>query len=401
MKAGIEGFQSVRLKQLRLALGLTQAALSDMVGRTCGDVAQWESGQQAPQAAAFQRLCDFFGVSKNWLLEARVSSQQDTPFFFRSQGHGAHTARDIARVRLDWLQEISYKLQESLEFTAVNIPHLTETHCELISNQAIEQAASDCRQAWRLGNAPISNVVQVMENAGIVCARTALGHLKMEGVSNWCGLDQRPYVLLIADKANGIRNRFDAAHELGHIVLHRFITKEQCASRHALLESQAHHFARAFLLPAEGFMRDVRWPAIDTLLNLKSRWKVSVSVLITRCEELGVINDVAAARLYKAHSARGWAQGEPLDEDVELERPQLLGRGVEMLVENKILSCEQVRQLLGMPIRVLEALCSLDDGYFERLGERLQVIDIRLRHRALMNNGAGGTAEILRFPIRK
>lgn len=400
MRTGVASFQSERLKQLRLALGITQTVLAERVGRASGNISKWENGLQEPEAESFQRLCDVFGVSENWLLEEPVETAQNTPFFFRSQVSTSRHAQDIAEVRLEWLQDISYKLQESLEFAAVNVPHLTETDCQMISDQEIEQMASTCRQAWGLGIAPIPNVIQALENAGIICARTTLGHLKMDGVSNWYELDQRPYVLLVADKANGIRNRFDAAHELGHIVLHRHVSKGQYEANHALLESQAHRFASAFLMPAESFLREIRWPTLDTLLALKSRWKVSVAAMVHRCVELEIINDTTTTRLWKARSARGWVKGEPMDGDFDFERPQLIARGVKMLVENQVLSRSQVRQLLGLPVSILESLCSLDEGYFD-LPDQSQVINMQLRKRSARDQFFSETAEILGFPNKK
>ncbi|MBP1127198.1 MULTISPECIES: ImmA/IrrE family metallo-endopeptidase [Pseudomonas] len=400
MRTGVAGFQSERLKQLRLAFGMTQTTLAEMVGRASGNISKWENGLQVPEADAFQRLCEVFGVSENWLLEEQFRTDENTPFFFRSQVSATTSAREIAEVRLGWLQEVSYKLQESLEFIEVNVPHLEERHCELISDEEIEQMASLCRQTWGLGIAPISNVVQVLENAGVVCARTTLGHLKMDGVSNWYELDQRPYVLLVADKANGIRNRFDAAHELGHVVLHRYISKEQYDSHYALLEAQAHRFASAFLLPAESFLREVRWPTLDTLLALKPRWKVSVAAMVRRCLDLEIINDTTTTRLWKARSARGWVKGEPMDSDFGFEKPQLIARGVKMLVENDVLSRSQVRQLLGLPLHIMENLCSLDEGYFN-LPDKSQVIDIQLRKRSARETFFSETAEILGFPSKK
>ncbi|MGP0013651.1 helix-turn-helix domain-containing protein [Pseudomonas sp.] len=389
--------QPGRIKQLRLSLGITQAAFADLIGRTSGTVSKWESGFQAPDSDAARRLCDVFDISENWLLEAPFTAERSTPFFFRSQSNTTNSARDIAGVRLEWLQEVVYKLQESLEFPPVNVPHLAEINCELISDQEIEQIASDCRQAWGLGFAPIPDVVQVMENVGIVCARTSLGYLKVEGVSNWHELDQRPYVLLVDDKANGIRSRFDAAHELGHIVLHRYVTQEHYKTRHALLEAQAHRFASAFLLPAERFSREVRWPTPDTLLELKPRWKVSVAAMITRCQELAMINDTTATRLWCARAARGWAKGEPMEADFEFERPKVVGRGVKMLVENKVLSRLQVRRLLGLPVGVLERLCHLEEGYFDSL-DKPQVVELLLRQKARPKRATGGvSANILGF----
>ncbi len=400
MRTGVAGFQSERLKQLRLTFGLTQTALAEMVGRASGNISKWEKGIQIPEADAFQRLCEVFGVSENWLLEEKVVANENTPFFFRSQVSATANAREIAEVRLEWLQDISYKLQESLEFVTVNVPHLEESNCLLISVEEIERMATECRKAWGLGIAPIPNVVQVLENAGIVCARTALGHLKMDGVSNWHELDQRPYVLLIADKANGIRNRFDAAHELGHIVLHRHISKEQYEANYDLLELQAHRFASAFLLPAESFLREIRWPTLDTLLALKPRWKVSVAAMVRRCSDLEIINDTTTTRLWKARSARGWVKGEPMDGDYDFESPLVIARGVKMLVENKVLSRSQVRQLLGLPVPVLESLCSLDKGYFT-LPDQSQVIDMQLRKRSARDTFFSERAEILGFPSKK
>ena len=192
MRTGVAGFQSERLKQLRLAFGMTQTTLAEMVGRASGNISKWENDLQVPEADAFQRLCEVFGVSENWLLEEPFRTGENTPFFFRSQVNATASAREIAEVRLEWLQEVSYKLQESLEFIEVNVPHLEERNCELISDEEIEQMASTCRQSWGLGIAPISNVVQVLESAGIVCGRTTLGHLKMDGVSNWYALAHRP-----------------------------------------------------------------------------------------------------------------------------------------------------------------------------------------------------------------
>lgn len=81
MRTGVAGFQSERLKQLRLAFGMTQTTLAEMVGRASGNVSKWENGLQVPEADAFQRLCEVFGVSENWLLEEQFTPDANTPFF--------------------------------------------------------------------------------------------------------------------------------------------------------------------------------------------------------------------------------------------------------------------------------------------------------------------------------
>jgi len=111
-----------------------------------------------------------------------------------------------------------------------------------------------------LGQSPVDNLVNTMESNGIVVTRGSLGFAKMDGVSRWSQVDARPYIFLCMDKANGFRTRFDSAHELVHIVLHKAVTD---ADYH-LLEERAHRFASAVLLPAASFARDVRYPTLDT-----------------------------------------------------------------------------------------------------------------------------------------
>lgn len=394
MRTGILGFQSERLKQLRSASGLTQEGLADLVGCSPGNISKWERGSAFPTVSSFHRICDYFEVSERWLLEKPVKSSPKQPSFFRSQVTTPKISWDIAEARLDWLEEISYKLQESLELPKIRIPSYSGPDVRTISDEEIESLADQCRKEWRLGLGPIQNVIQTLENFGIVTTRCTLGYLKMDGVSRWSEVDDRPYVLIAGDKASPIRNRFDAAHELGHLVLHRSVSLEQSKIDYQLIENQAHRFASAFLMPSESFPLEVKWPTLDGILALKKRWKVSIAAMIKRCHDLNVIDDDAVLRLWKGRSARGWVKKEPMDDDFEFETPKLLSRCVKVLVENEILSKNQLKDLLGVPTPKLEELCGLEQGYFASSSQE-NVIEIRLRAAAprskenIANNTAG------------
>ncbi|HEY3193669.1 MAG TPA: ImmA/IrrE family metallo-endopeptidase [Candidatus Dormibacteraeota bacterium] len=60
----------------------------------------------------------------------------------------------------------------------------------------------------------------------------------------------RPIVVLGSDEHDTACSSFDAAYELGHLVLHHDAEPGRQA-----VEQQAHRFASAFLLPAE----TIRW----------------------------------------------------------------------------------------------------------------------------------------------
>ncbi|MGQ7262927.1 helix-turn-helix domain-containing protein [Vreelandella sp. V005] len=340
MRTGVDGFQGQRLSQLRMAQNLTLAELGEQVGRSSSTVSAWEKGSQLPEAESFDRLCHVFNVSRMWFLKPvpPVIQESQRPYFFRSQASVHKQARERSQLYLAWLQEISDFFQEAMDWPDVNVPMLEADDCRLISDEEIEDIARECRQAWKLGSAPIPNVIQVMENAGIICTRATLGHVKMDGVSHVSVLDGRPYVLIAEDKANAICNRFDAAHELGHVVLHSKIPAAQYAKKelYDLLEGQAHRFASAFLMPPESFAQEVIWPTLDNLLSLKSRWKVSVASMIVRCRDLSLLTEQLELRLWKGRSARKWTKGEPGDDALAFEQPKLMMRGAHLLVDNGI-----------------------------------------------------------------
>lgn len=401
MRTGILGFQSARLKQLRASTGMTQAKLAELLSCSTSNISKWEKGDSFPESSSFKKICETFGVSEKWLLESPVRSGDARPGFFRTQVSTCRGAKDSAEARLEWLEEVSYKLQESLEFPDINIPSYGGGDVRLIQDCEIEQLAEECRDRWGLGRGPISDVVHVLESFGVVVARSEIGYVKMDGVSRWSAVDDRPYVLLASDKAGPIRSRFDAAHELGHLVLHRGIGAEQYKANYHLLETQAHRFASAFLMPAESFSHEIKWPTLDAFLSLKSRWKVSIAAMIKRSQDLEISSHDVALRLWKARSARGWVKKEPLDDDFEFELPKLLKRSVMMLVEHKILSKDTLRDVLGAPVADLEELCCLPSGYFSAI-EKDQVVDIRLRQKEQRKSAfeGGKSSTVLQFPSR-
>lgn len=398
MKFDTEGFQPQRLLQLRTNAMLTQTQLAELIPCSKSNISKWEKGGSIPEASNLNRLSEIFSVQVSWFFESPIFSSTSQPSFFRAQNRTPKAARDIARIRLDWAEEISYKLQESLEFPNINLPSVSG-NVTTLEDYDIEQLALECRKLWNLGLYTIPDLINSMESNGVIVTQGELNFLKMDGVSRWSEVDGHPYVFLCLDKANGFRSRFDAAHELGHIIMHRHLSESEYQQHYHLLEQQAHRFASAFLLPAPSFTRDIRYPTLENFLALKSKWKVSVAAMIHRTIDLELINEQTALRLWKARSARGWVKKEPLDDELIIEKPKLLQRSIFMLVENKILDKESIKNILGVPEAVTEELCNLPTGYFQT-EHRNNVIDIRLRPKSTnYNKPKNSTAQII--PMRK
>jgi transcriptional regulator with XRE-family HTH domain len=64
-----------RIREARLALGLSQTELADRVQVSQPTIAHWEQGTHAPRQLALVRLADALGVSRAWLLDGAGVAQ--------------------------------------------------------------------------------------------------------------------------------------------------------------------------------------------------------------------------------------------------------------------------------------------------------------------------------------
>lgn len=399
MTRGINGFQPGRLAQILAIRRLSQVQVATMVGVSPSTISKWRVGPQAPEADKLERLASVVNVQPEWFTRP-VQEKTTTPLF-RSNASAHKAAREMLEGRLEWAQEIAASLEEFVDFPAVHFPEKTFTNPEEITPEDIEAAAQDCRDLWRLGSGPIPDVALALENAGAILIREETGVAQIEGLSAWSHRLQRPLVLLAADKDNGFRSRFDAAHELGHVVLHKHIPRATERLRHNEMEKQAHRFAGAFLLPAESFSAEVRLPVtLDSLLLLKQRWGVSVAALVMRLDALGLISEEDKLSLFKRRSARWGVKSEPGDDGRAPEKPRLLKRTIELLLSSNTMPADGIARHFGLSEQDIEMLAGLPEGFLSNRAEVIQLPNLRIRQPVDGAAASISTGNVLAFQRR-
>lgn len=375
-RCGVQGFQGERLSQILAARRLSQLQLAGLVGVSPATMSKWRSGLQAPERDALDRLAGVVNVTPEWFTRA-PSSKVSLPLF-RSNASAHVAARAMLEARLEWAQDVALALSEFVDYPAVNLPLRQFDDPDQITADEIEAAATECRELWRLGRTAIQDLALAIEGAGVVLIREETGVSQIEGLSAWSSALERPLVLLSSDKDNGYRSRFDLAHELGHLILHRHIARPNERDRHKQMELQAHRFAGAFLLPAETFSSEVRTPVtLDDLLLLKRRWGVSVAAMVMRLRALKILDEDGAQLLFKRRSARWGAKAEPGDGDRAPEQPRLLQRTIDLLVDENVMPREAIPRHIGLSAHDIEKLAGLAEGYFERKGTVVQFARLR------------------------
>lgn len=338
-----------RIRLARELRGWTQRELVNATqsALTTAALSQLETGQTRPSPRTLAALAEATGCPAAFFV---LRPQDRSPEgFFRSLR--AASARDrrqhLARARL--LHDF---LAASEEY--VTLPELLLPRFTLVSGDEseIERIAENVRGVWGIGDGPLKHVIRTLERRGIVVVRVSAFTREIDAFS--VCFEERPIVVLGSEKGVTARSRFDAAHELAHLVLHTDVdagTKES--------ERQAHAFAAAFLMPASA-IRDTLpsradWP---TLMRLKAKWRVSIQALLRRALTLNVMSQQTYVGAMKTLSARGWRKEEPGDKEVgPLEAPTLLAKALDALVAEG-LTWEQVAGDASLPIEEIRTILS-------------------------------------------
>jgi Zn-dependent peptidase ImmA (M78 family) len=281
----------------------------------------------------------------------------------RSLASHEQQARANVEARYQWFLETMHYLAGCCAFPPLNLPSLVlPDQLSEITPQMIEEWAQQLRQHWRLGTDPIANVVQLLESNGIAVWRMPADLEITDAFSEY--RLPNPVVVLGSERGNFFRSRVNAAHELGHLVMHRDVHPSMLIKREAVLpwEEHAHLFARAFLLPAQEFRLQIRRPSLETFNALKSRWGTPISVQISRCRDLDLVTEDQATRLSLDLSQRGWRGGEPLDDSIPEELPTLITDALRSLVDGKIKTIDEMFQALSLGPEDVEGLAGLPAG---------------------------------------
>lgn len=352
-----------RLRDARRALRMTQEQLGKLANVTRQAISSYESGEKLPDPTTFRLLVDALRQPASFFnTDDRPVFGQFSPRFFRKTGPETIRKNDACAVLGRWFVQTAKYFDEYINYPAVSVPMTrAEDASGRYTAEEIEGAAESCRSGWGLGIGPISNVLALLESKGIAVCRYDMDGERIDAFSFWSG--SRPFIFLASERESGARVRYDLAHELGHLVLHRWIEAQELRDPKTLkrIEWEANRFAAALLLPRKSFPYEVYTPRLEAFLDLKLRWGVSVQAMVYRCKDLDIIDDDQFTNLYKSISFRKWRAKEPLDDPakIRIESPRMLGRAMKMLIESNAKHPSEVLVDLGISAELLAEFCNV------------------------------------------
>lgn len=293
-------FEPTRLMIARRRRGLTQRELAELCNKTSQYISMFERSETTPSQEMISEMARALDFPVSFFFKEPIELTSDEALSFRAKRDMKSETRDVGLGTGDIAASIiSVDLENRFRLPNADIPDY--------SNRSPEEAADQLRADWKLGFEPIQNMVHLLESKGV---RMYWLHHESPSLDAYCfWKDEKPFVILNSLKDAGERARFDAAHELGHLVLHR-CEKSLDTKK---VEDEANRFASAFLMPAETFELEFPdRPELGHLYRLKPRWKVSVSAMIMRGADLNVFSEWQKRQAFKELSAMGMRTKEKL-----------------------------------------------------------------------------------------
>jgi len=289
-------FNPTRLKFARKRRGIPARALCDLLGITTRTYTEYENGRGEPQPHLLAKLSSELKFPEEFFFLDDISPISDSTVSFRSLARMSAKVRDAVLHAGKIALQLSEWLDNRFDTPCVDLPDLKDLDPET--------AAEALRNEWTLGQKPIGNMIHLLEAKGARVFSLVEDTTDMDACSFWNG--DRPFIFLNTKKTVE-HSRFDAAHELGHLVLHKHggpIGKEA--------ETQAHRFASAFLMTEDSVKAQFRnYPTLDKIISEKSLWGVSAAAYVRRLKDLALITEWQYRSFSIDLSRRGYMKTEP------------------------------------------------------------------------------------------
>lgn len=337
---------------------MTKREVAERIGVSERSVSAYEKGDQEPEPSNVQRIAKALNFPEAFFFAADPEELTEGIASFRSMSKMSARQRDsalgsgaIGLLLSDWLEK-NFNLpepdlpdlgREPGTLTALahrrsyedKIPFPTK-----LTAYGPEAAAEAFRSHWGLGELPVKNMIALLESKGVRVFSLAIDAKEVDAFSMWHG--GKPFMFLNTFKS-AEHCRFDAAHELGHLVLHR-----HGQTQGPELEREANAFASAFLMPKKSVLANgPRAPTLPGLVHSKHYWKVSVAALNYRLHALGMTTDWIYRTLCIQLAEAGYRTTEP--EGTMHERSLVLEKVFKALRDEGISRSDVADELLIPP----------------------------------------------------
>jgi Zn-dependent peptidase ImmA (M78 family)/DNA-binding XRE family transcriptional regulator len=317
----------------RKTRGYSRRALAAQMGITISQITQIEQGITSLDYTIPHKIAEALDYPMSLFFQEIASYRASS-----SERHHCMLAETSKRLAEQIQARIDLRLHQLERFLlSVDIPcSVPQFPVEEFQNDPT-LIAELLRAQWKLPRGPIQDLVDTLEDAGIMVVLVDFETMSIDAMSRWVpGL---PPLILANKNIPKDRLRFSLAHELGHLVMHDRMNPH--------IEEQANAFAAEFLMPARDIQLDLQRIDIHKLCALKQYWRVSIASLIGRAATLQTITPNQHRYMRAAMAKNGYKQKEPV-EFHDGEEPSLLKDLVETFLKDLKYSVSTLQEMVSL-----------------------------------------------------
>lgn len=333
-------FNPKRLTLARQRRRLTARNLAEQANLAADTISRLEKGLHEPDDSTVASIANVLGYPIGFFYLDDPEDLNSDAVSFRSFSKMSMKERQAAESAGQLALSLSNWIEEHFSLPSVNVPDLSH-------EQDPATAAYLVRQAWGIGESAIGNLIGLLETHGIRVFSLSEDTAAVNAFSFW--RDGKPFIFLNNFKTPE-SSLFDAAHELGHLVMH----KQENPRDRRNAEKEANAFASAFLMPKNDVKARIGYPiTVDLILRAKLRWRVSAMALAYRLHTLGKLSSWQYKSICIELGRRGYRTAEPIGTD--RESSVVWKKILQNLWSDKIGKAE-IAQKLNWPLEELEGL---------------------------------------------
>ena len=334
-------FSARRMEVARLYRGLSKTELAGQMDIPVRTVNSYEDDSRLPEHEVVLKLAFRLKFPSAWFYRGEIDIVSPSVMSFRSRRSMTAGMRSRAVAAATLASGVCSPFVHK---------YLPLSDLLDLSDETPEQAAQMLRDHWILGEGPIANMIHLLEAKGVGVYWWREPSAIVDAVSFW--QDEKAFVMLNAHITAPDRIRYNLAHELGHLVLHRSHDRKEQGYDDRQSESEANRFASAFLMPADTFRQECpTQPHLDMFFPVKQRWGVSIAAMVRRCRDIGVFSDWQYECGFKEISMRHWRLSEP-EVGLKKEESYVYAAFFNQIKTQEVLA-DKVAKALALPMDAL------------------------------------------------
>lgn len=338
----MENLFAIRLSSARKMAGMSLQDLEDILEKyvTRQTLHKYEQGKMKPDSKALHAIAKAVGVSVDYFFsEPTLVVKLDNVDYRKYTTKISKTEQSAIEEKVKECFERYFELENLIN--PKEKPEYFKYEKVIATAEDAEAAAIELRKRWKLGDDPIPDVVEMLEDKGYKV-------IELDAPEGFDGMKadvgDLKVIVLKKQKQEGedvVRKRLTALHELAH---HALVFSSKLT--HKEEEKLCHAFGSAVLYPADRAKQELSTDRFHFYQNelklIKERWGISFTAVFARALQLGIISEYTYRRFHMGFKKRGYhlPNQEPgrfmsKEKPVKMERMVYVGLSKEILTVNE------------------------------------------------------------------